>query len=273
MHPKVFVDKNSPLHRMFGCLLWHCGNSSLSLWNNLGRVIRLRKWETTDSIEERHSSNEWIQILQSIEERNERLPCPDRCPTSIYNLLLSCWALNSKDRPHFHQISAHLTSSRPKQYRVHRDHKQLNQLTLLRGDTISVFDSSAEKALWKGQNHRTQQVGVFPRLCLSTSTSNEKISWPVQGSFIHTGHRHGTGQGRSWGKIDSIDEWVSSSLHFHLSFFLSLYPRTILNNPIVSSVDRNENVQSNNPRRLSLSKRGSICSSCVQSSSNECFSI
>lgn len=154
----------------------------------------------------RLSSSESIQILQSIEERNERLPCPDRCPASIYNLLLSCWALNSKDRPHFHQISAHLTSSRPKQSRVHRDHKELHHLTLLRGDTISVFDSSPEKALWKGQNHRTQQVGLFPRLCLSTSTSNEKISWPVQGSFIHTGHRHGTGQGISWGNIDSIDE-------------------------------------------------------------------
>lgn len=143
-----------------------------------------------------------------MEERGERLRCPEICPPSIYSLLLLCWSLNPIDRPKFHRINQLLTEHRPIQYRVQRDNKQINQLTLLRADTVSVFDAQADRPLWRGQNHRTQQVGMFPRICLATTTTNttEKISWPVNGSFIHTGHRDGTGQGASWGKIDQIDE-------------------------------------------------------------------
>jgi activated CDC42 kinase 1 len=148
-------------------------------------------------------------ILKALEERNERLRCPEICPPSIYSLLLLCWSLNPIDRPKFNKINILLNEYRPIQYRVTRDSKQLNQITLIRGDTVSVFDSYADKPIWKGQNHRTQQVGFFPRICLSTTTTNtnEKISWPVRGSFIHTGHRDGSGQGLSWGKIDKIDEY------------------------------------------------------------------
>ncbi len=92
---------------------------------------------------------------------------------------------------------------------------------------MSVFDTYADKPIWKGQNHRTQQVGFFPRICLSitTTNTNEKVSWPVRGSFIHTGHRDGTGQGPSWGKIDQIDEYLSLIFIFHeyLKFFLELF--------------------------------------------------
>jgi hypothetical protein len=96
-----------------------------------------------------------------------------------------------------------------KQYRVSQDNKQLNQLTLVRGDTVSVLESPADQPLWKGQNHRTQQVGLLPRHCLSSTTpttGNETISWPIRGSFIHTGHSDATGQKLSWGRIDAIDE-------------------------------------------------------------------
>jgi activated CDC42 kinase 1 len=169
------------------------------------------------------------EILQALEERNERLRCPDICPPSIYSLLLLCWSIKPVDRLKFHRINELLNQYRPIQYRVIRDSKQLNQITLIQGDTVSVFDSLVNQPIWKGQNHRTQQVGFFPRNCLSTTTTNtnERISWPVRGSFIHTGHRDVTGQGRSWGKIDQIDE-------------------TILSNPIVTPVDsneRNDNVQ------------------------------
>ncbi|CAF1589482.1 unnamed protein product, partial [Adineta ricciae] len=163
------------------------------------------------------------EILQALEERKERLRCPDICPPSIYTLLLSCWSLSPTDRPNFSKINSRLNQSRPAQYRVTRDSKQLNQITLIRGDTVSVFDSFADKPIWKGQNHRTQQVGYFPRNCLSsiTSSTNDKISWPVRGSFIHTGHSDGTGQGISWGQVDKIDE-------------------TILSNPIVTPIENNE---------------------------------
>ena len=152
----------------------------------------------------------FLKILKALEERNERLRCPEICPPSIYSLLLLCWSLNPIDRPKFHKINSRLNQCRPIQYRVTRDSKQLNQITLIRGDTISVFDSYVDKPIWKGQNHRTQQVGFFPRICLSTTTTkpNEKISWPLRGSFIHAGHSDGSGQGPSWGKIDTIDEYL-----------------------------------------------------------------
>jgi len=196
-----------------------------------------------------------LKILKALEERNERLHCPSICPPSIYSLLLLCWSLNSKDRPKFQRIVQLLNQYRPNQYRVIRDNKQINQLTLVRGDTVSVFDAFADKPLWKGQNHRTQQVGLFPRICLETTTTktNDRISWPVKGSFIHTGHRHGTGQGPSWGKIDKIDEYDPSNIK-NFKFFCSLfYCRTILSNPIVTPIDsneRDENVKSSFVRKI-----------------------
>ncbi|CAF1037749.1 unnamed protein product [Adineta steineri] len=163
------------------------------------------------------------EILKALEERGERLRCPDICPPLTYSLLLSCWSLNPIERPKFNKITSHLNQYRPIQYRVIRDSKQLNQITLIRGDTVSVFESLVDKPIWKGQNHRTQHVGFFPRnsLSITTTNTNEKISWPVRGSFIHTGHSDATGQGLSWGKIDKIDE-------------------TILSNPIVTTIDTNE---------------------------------
>ncbi|CAF4629185.1 unnamed protein product, partial [Rotaria magnacalcarata] len=80
-------------------------------------------------------------ILNALEELGERLRCPELCPPSTYSLLLLCWSLNPNDRPKFSKINSRLNQSRPIQYRVTRDNKQINQLTLLRGDTISVFDS------------------------------------------------------------------------------------------------------------------------------------
>ena len=49
--------------------------------------------------------------LVSIIERNVVLPCPEKCPNSIYQIMLKCWHLNSDDRPSFvdlkNQIDEH----------------------------------------------------------------------------------------------------------------------------------------------------------------------
>ena len=34
----------------------------------------------------------------------ERLKQPDKCPPKMYNILLSCWAVNAKDRPTFEKL-------------------------------------------------------------------------------------------------------------------------------------------------------------------------
>jgi len=192
---------------MFGVTVWEIFTlGSEDPWYGLSVQ---EVWRINETFFFRNIIN-FLKILKTLEERGERLRCPEICPPSIYSLLLLCWSLNPNDRPKFSKINSLLNQCRPIQYRVTRDSKQLNQITLIRGDTVSVFDSFVDKPIWKGQNHRTQQVGFFPRTCLAsiTTNTNEKISWPVKGSFIHTGHSDGTGQGVSWGKIDQIDEYI-----------------------------------------------------------------
>ncbi len=36
--------------------------------------------------------------------RGERLGRPRRCPTDMYNIMMSCWQLNAHDRPTFAQL-------------------------------------------------------------------------------------------------------------------------------------------------------------------------
>jgi len=211
-------------------------SSSSDVW-----MFAVTLWEIFSlAVEQPWTNLNVQQILDKLERENVRLRCPTYCPSSIYDLLLSCWNLRSENRPKFSEIRLKLKQFRLKQYRVIKDHNELNQLTLLRDDTITVFDSSSDQTLWKGQNHRTQQIGYFPRSCLlfHQKHSNEQISWPIQGSFIHTGHCDSTGQGPSWGNIHSIDE-------------------TILTNPIVNSnqSNRRENQVKIVPTILQLNEK------------------
>lgn len=59
---------------------------------------------------------------------------------------------------------------------------------------------------WKGQNQRTFQIGLFPRLIADRHKpiTGEDISKPLRNSFIHTGH--GDISGQSWGNPGHIDE-------------------------------------------------------------------
>lgn len=151
---------------------------------------------------------------------NVRLPCPAYCPLSLYQMMLSCWKLKSNERATFASLRSQLNHFRLKQYRVIKENKQINQLTLLRDDRVTVFDSSNDQTLWRGQNHRTHHIGYFPRICLlfHEKPSNEQISWPIQGSFIHTGHLHPTKDGPSWGNIHSIDEYDLPFIFFNNIF-------------------------------------------------------
>lgn len=61
---------------------------------------------------------------------------------------------------------------------------------------------------WKGQNQRTFEIGVFPRLIADRQKplKTDDISKPLRNSFIHTGH--GDISGNSWGNPGHIDEYA-----------------------------------------------------------------
>ncbi|NWH73433.1 BLK kinase, partial [Piaya cayana] len=39
-------------------------------------------------------------------ERGYRMPCPDMCPTELYNIILKCWRNKPEDRPTFEYLQS-----------------------------------------------------------------------------------------------------------------------------------------------------------------------
>ncbi|CAF1091366.1 unnamed protein product, partial [Didymodactylos carnosus] len=140
------------------------------------------------------------EILDIIENQHGSLTKPHCCPQSVYDIMKQCWNLRPEERPSFKIISQKMKQCRPLISKACKDHKQPDHLGFVAGDTISVIDGSVSSLLWRGQNHRTMLVGLFPRLLvdLHRSKGSEDISWPITGSFFHTGHSDARG-GKSWG--------------------------------------------------------------------------
>lgn len=45
-----------------------------------------------------------------------RLPCPSRCPSNIYRIMMDCWAIEPSKRPSFHALHSQLDSIYAKIY-------------------------------------------------------------------------------------------------------------------------------------------------------------
>lgn len=148
------------------------------------------------------------QILQKIDQQNERLQQPEASPPDIYQLMLHCWAHNPADRPTFLALKDFLIEARPPLLRaIQRFSEPPPRLTLEIGDLIEVVDGRTENYWWKGQNQRTFEIGQFPRCAcesLDDRISHKDISRPLRHSFIHAGH--GDIHGRSWGSPAFIDD-------------------------------------------------------------------
>lgn len=55
-----------------------------------------------------------LQILCAVDcTRNERLPCPELCPSDYYKLMHQCWAYKPEDRPTFSEILEQLNDISP----------------------------------------------------------------------------------------------------------------------------------------------------------------
>ncbi|XP_022085525.1 activated CDC42 kinase 1-like [Acanthaster planci] len=166
-------------------------------------------WEIFTFGEEPWLGYNGAQILHKIDKEGERLPKPERSPTSVYELMQQCWHQSPGERPNFSALKERLIQIRPTdmkaQQNVNTD--QLDKMVMEVGDTIAVMDGRPDSTWWRGQNRRTKQVGYFQRRYVSPpsgSLRQEDISLPLRDSLIHTGHSGPDGE--SWGHPDVIDE-------------------------------------------------------------------
>ncbi|KAG8200240.1 hypothetical protein JTE90_025016 [Oedothorax gibbosus] len=163
-------------------------------------------WEMFTFGEEPWAAYSGAQILQKIDQEGERLRRPEACPTDIYQLMMQCWAHKPSDRPTFLALQDFLAEARPTTLTSAQAFDEPDKLKILVGDVIEIIEGRQEFYWWKGQNQRTFEIGLFPRLIIDRQTrlKTDDISKPLRNSFIHTGH--GDISGKSWGNPGHIDE-------------------------------------------------------------------
>ncbi|XP_040197936.1 activated CDC42 kinase 1-like [Rana temporaria] len=128
------------------------------------------------------------EILAAIERGAERLECPEDCSPALYNVMMKCWAYIPKERPNFTSIISLLQEVKPLELKILKDVGNPNWLPLNAGDVVTIIEAGLDTKLWRGQNHRTLQIGSFSaasicpedfaHLCTSVHLSNrlEKLS-------------------------------------------------------------------------------------------------
>lgn len=58
------------------------------------------------------------EILAKICTQDERLPCPEGCPSMVYQTMLQCWNVEPASRPNFTTLNQYLSTSYPLEVRV-----------------------------------------------------------------------------------------------------------------------------------------------------------
>lgn len=165
-------------------------------------------WEMFTYGQEPWLSYNGAQILHKVDRDGERLTQPDDCPDEFYKLILNCWRLQPEDRPTFKTIREVLPKILPKELTANIDLNEPDRLKISKGDKITVILGKAENHWWRGQNKRTLEVGVFPRLVMisgSSGLTSSDISMPLKNSLIHTGHGD-IDPSHTWGFPERIDE-------------------------------------------------------------------
>ncbi|CAB3400628.1 unnamed protein product [Caenorhabditis bovis] len=195
-------------------------------------------WEIFTYGEEPWAGCRAVDVLKNIQE-GERLEKPKYCSEKIYKIMLNCWKDAPNDRCKFSTIREDLKEAHFLNAVVREPHRstQTGYLNLNRNDEVIVIENRDFD--WFGQNKSNQLFGLFPRNCVfvqsnnaalptvvtpqkpmpipsitttapkilhsGTNVGNSRISMPIQGSFIHTGHGDPLG-GPSWGSPSEIDD-------------------------------------------------------------------
>ncbi|MCP9257256.1 Activated CDC42 kinase 1 [Dirofilaria immitis] len=181
-------------------------------------------WELFSYGEEPWIGLRGAEVLTKL-EAGERLPKPQRCSDELYDFISTCWSLKANLRPKFNLLKGILSkimfmiaecceTSIP---------TREADLELIVNDRIIVIHTSG--LIWYGQNVRTRKFGLFNRSSVHLrnghngtgsaeqiinpsqpqSVTDNYISKPVRGSFIHAGHGDINSE-QSWGQPDYIDD-------------------------------------------------------------------
>uniref|UniRef100_A0A1I8AMG2 non-specific protein-tyrosine kinase n=1 Tax=Steinernema glaseri TaxID=37863 RepID=A0A1I8AMG2_9BILA len=146
-------------------------------------------------------------------ESGDRLRKPARASKELDSIMRMCWELKPENRPKFSLLSQLLKE-------IHFDTAECitvnlvvndGDLALNPRDKVIVVDSS-HATTWFGQNVTSKLYGRFPKSAVTMRSRQverppreERISRPVKGSFVHTGHGDVRG-GMCWGHPDKIDD-------------------------------------------------------------------
>ncbi|XP_035263543.1 non-receptor tyrosine-protein kinase TNK1 [Anguilla anguilla] len=167
------------------------------------------------------------QILFRVEREGERLERPLDCPQELYTVMRRCWACSPSDRPSFSQLTTMVAEARPMEVRALRDFSEPRKLPLQTNDMVTVVDHGLELSEWRGQNHKTLCVGLFPASIAAPLIPTPApapapapaptpgfISVPLRDSLQHMGHGD-VHPDRCWGMPGRLDEtanWRSAGV-------------------------------------------------------------
>ncbi|XP_040203142.1 activated CDC42 kinase 1-like [Rana temporaria] len=112
------------------------------------------------------------QILAAIERDSERLECPEDCSPDLYNVMMKCWAYIPKERPNFTSIISLLQEAKPLEVRLLEEVNNSSSLPLDPGDVVTIIEVGFDSKLWRGQNKRTLQIGLFPASVICSEDFN-----------------------------------------------------------------------------------------------------
>jgi activated CDC42 kinase 1 len=201
-------------------------------------------WELFTYGEEPFIGCKAIDVLK-MTESGERLRMPEYCSRELFDIINTCWNLSADNRPKFSQLrnllqDVKFMTALCREPTSKQNITDENALVLELNEKVLLIFEKNDK-IWFGQSVSTQKFGTFPRANVTvrshrTSASAQsngnvasaingtppkrpgldarysmgnyhrrEISYPIPGSWIHTGHGD-TSEEKSWGYVDKIDD-------------------------------------------------------------------
>ncbi|KAK0406437.1 hypothetical protein QR680_018570 [Steinernema hermaphroditum] len=146
-------------------------------------------------------------------ESGERLRKPERASKELDSIMRMCWELKPEKRPKFSLLTQLLKEIHFYTAECTTVLHAVNDgdLALNPTDKVIVVDGS-HSTTWFGQNVTSKLFGRFEKSAVTVRSrqverpaQEQRISRPLKGSFVHTGHGDVRG-GMSWGHPDKIDD-------------------------------------------------------------------